>query len=135
MFEIRNEEISSDVAKQLHSLLAEEWSDLENFEAEKYGKKIPDPIVVIKNSILVGGLAFTSYKEPNTKDIVIWVNALFVIPEMRKQGIARHLIQASQKYASCLYALTDIPSLYTNLGWQKVKTDNNGTIVKYARNT
>ena len=133
MVEVRKVDITSDIAMKLHTLLLNEWPDLDTFEDEKYGNKIPCPVVAIDNNRLVGGLSFTSYKEPSSQKIVTWVNALFIVPEMRKQGIARALIQASQEHSACLYALTDVPGLYIRMGWQAVKIDCNGTIVKYAK--
>lgn len=134
MFEIKSVEITSDIATRLHSLLKKEWVDLDVFEAQKYGTRVPDPLVALQNGVLVGGLSFTAYEEPNSDIICIWINTVFVDHACRKQGIGTQLIQASYDYAACLYALTDIPALYTKIGWEKVKADKNGTIVKYAEN-
>ncbi len=128
-------EIKSQKALELNRLLNIEWPNLGEFRATELGLKVPGPIVAIEKQELIGGLSFTCYKEPDGEEIVVWVNALLVIPSFRFQGIASKLILASHCSANCLYALTDIPVLYTKVGWQVVKKDSNGTVVKYAKNT
>ena len=133
--EIKKLEAGSKYASELNFLLNEEWPEIGRFENEKYGISIPNPIGLVENGEVVGGLSFTSYKAPNSEEIVVWVNAVFVNPLYRGQGLGSSLILAAQSSSSCLYALTDIPMLYTKLGWQTVKQDSNGTVVQYAKIT
>ena len=133
MLQILETEIGSDYSKELHSMLIDEWQDMRKFESEKFGIKIPNLIVAIVSCQVIGGASFTSYKEPDGSKIVIWLNALYVRSRNGNQGIATQIIQASQGVASDLYALTDIPDLYTKVGWQIVKADENGTVVKQAK--
>ncbi len=132
MIELKNINITSDIAKQLHCLFEQEWPGFDAFVSDKHGIDIPSPIVAIKMQEVVGGISFTSYKEPNSNNIAIWVNALLVIPKQRKQGISKQLIGAAQNVTTHLYALTNVPRLYTKMGWQTVKTHGKNTIVKYA---
>ena len=78
-------------------------------------------------------LSFTSYKKPASSEIGIWVNALFVVPRMRKQGVATKLILESQQCVANLHALTDVPTLYLNTGWKLVSTDDDGSVVEYSK--
>ncbi len=55
--------------------------------------------------------------------------------ESRNQGIATALIRASRSVAKNLYALTDVAGLYTKAGWEIVKIDEYGTIVKQVEVT
>ncbi len=121
----------SKTAKELNYQLNKEWPDIGYFEKEKYGVSIPEPIGVLIDGVVVGGLSFTSHKAPQGNEIAIWVNALLVQPRYRHKGIARKLILAAQSTSKILFALTDIPELYTKAGWQTVYQDKGGTIVKY----
>jgi len=131
--EITKLEINSQEALALNTLLNKEWSDVGEFENEKFGMSVPKPIAAIENGKVVGGLSFTCYKEPSGADVVVWVNTVFVIPSYRHQGIATKLIQSSCNSTSPLYALTDVPALYTNIGWKIVSNDSNGAVVKYGK--
>lgn len=133
--EIKNIELGSEAASELNALLNKEWPDVGVFETVKHGVTIPKPIVAIENNTVIGGLSFTCYKAPDCEQTAVWVNTVFVIPNFRHQGIATKLIEASQKSGNCLYALTNIPVLYTKIGWQAVNISSSGTIVKYAKNT
>ena len=119
---------SPDAAKLL-VMLTNEWSDLTAFEEERDGLKVPKPLVVVLDEQLVGGAAFTAYKRPKGTDTVVWLNALYVLPSHRGRGLASQLIDAAIGVSPTLYALTDIPDLYTKLGWRVVVTDDNGSVV------
>jgi len=114
-------EFTSQKASKLNILLNKEWPEVGAFEASKFGIQIPCPIAALIDHEVVGGLSFTSYKEPNGDDIVVWVKAVFVVPRYRHRGVATKLIQAAQVSNKPLYALTDIPILYTDIGWRTVK--------------
>lgn len=129
--EIAKLELNSQEALALNTLLNKEWPDVGEFENEKFGVSVPKPIAAIESGKVVGGLSFTCYKEPSGTEIVVWVNAVYVIPNYRHQGIATKLILSSCDSACRLYALTDVSALYTNVGWEIVSKDSNGAVVKY----
>lgn len=85
--EIRRLDTGSKYELDLNLLLNEEWPDIGSFENEKYGISIPNPIGIIENGKVVGGLFFTSYKAPSSEEIVVWVNAVLVKPSFRGQGL------------------------------------------------
>ncbi len=91
--------------------------------------KLPPVIVALVDGQVIGGLAYSRYKEPLTNDEVIWFNALFVRPEWRGKGIASQLInlgieQVSSEIQHRLYAYTNVPSLYVSLGWSVVDIES-----------
>lgn len=88
----------------------------------------PSPLLALKDKSLIGGLAFTFYPHPVSEIQVLWINAVLVLPQWRGQGVASELIKAAEVKAaragsSELFVYSDVPKLYTNLGWSKV-TEN-----------
>lgn len=118
------------LADELFSLFKSEWSEFEHFKLKKLDLKIPDPLVTLINGELVGGLSYTSFKKPISEDAAVWINAVFVISKYRRNGIASKLIEKAHGVVAELYALTDVPELYTKLGWKTVLKDIHGTTVK-----
>lgn len=94
MRKIIETEIGSGFSKQLYSMLVGEWNDMEAFESTRFGLSIPNPMVVEEHNQVIGGAAFTRYQKPDSNDVVIWLNALYIRPESRGQGIATDLIYA-----------------------------------------
>ncbi len=84
---------------------------------------IPKPLVALTSSkLLAGGLAFIAANRPQSDELAIWINAVLVAPEYRRQGLGSRLIEAAQRCARQagllrLYALTELPELYTKLNW------------------
>ncbi|WP_336751910.1 GNAT family N-acetyltransferase [Aeromonas hydrophila] len=78
---------------------------------------------------VIGGLAYSRFKEPHRDGEVIWINAVFVSADHRGKGIASQLINAgvSQITSSShdyLYAYTNVPALYQSLGWSEVDIES-----------
>ena len=114
--------------KRLSEWLLEEWGEVETFD------NVPPPLLAIEGRELLGGLMFSTFHKPGREEQGLWINALFVAPEHRRQGIASQLIRAAETEAvrtgeQELFALTDIPKLYENLGWRCVETSSDGTVV------
>jgi GNAT superfamily N-acetyltransferase len=135
VYKIIETKIDSDFSKKLYSMFIGVWEDMEAFESTKFGLSIPNPMVALENNQIIGGASFTRYQEPDGSKMVIWLNALYVRPENRSQGIATELIHASRGVAKSLYALTDVADLYAKAGWNIVKIDRDGTIVKRVEET
>jgi GNAT superfamily N-acetyltransferase len=114
-------------------MLVGEWSDLPAFEPVVNDVAIPNPVVVLDRETVIGGASFTSYVGPDTHKTEIWLNALFIDPQFRKQGIASRVIKFLHPLPHALYALTDVPNLYTQCGWSILESDGHGTIVKYSK--
>ncbi|WP_140343204.1 GNAT family N-acetyltransferase, partial [Vibrio parahaemolyticus] len=113
----------------LEKLFQTEWSNFlfaETYKSENY---LPPVLVALKNNEVIGGLAYSRYQEPNGNSEVIWLNAVFVSPEWRGQGIASELInrgvnQVSELFQNNLYAYTNVAQLYKSLGWSVVDIDS-----------
>jgi len=128
-------ERQSTFAAELNFQLNKEWPEIGSFEKEMYGVSIPNPMGVLIDEAIIGGLSFTSAKAPQSEEIVVWINAVLVQPSYRHRGIASKLIAAAESTAEKLFALTDIPELYIKVGWQVVSYDSEGTVVKYEKFT
>jgi GNAT superfamily N-acetyltransferase len=87
---------------------------------------IPKPLVALTSSnYLAGGLAFIAAKPPLGDEFAVWINAVLVAPEYRRQGVGSQLIEAAQEAARRagvlrLFALTELPDLYAKLNWSIV---------------
>ena len=58
-----------------------------------------------------------------------------VVPEHRRHGLATNLIKWASEMAKelgvgVLYFLTDVPALYTALGWMGVHADGSSSVSK-----
>ncbi len=113
----------------LEKLFQTEWSDFlfaDTYKSENY---LPPVLVAVRNNEVIGGLAYSRYQEPYGNSEVIWLNAVFVSPEWRGQGIASELInrgvnQVSELNQNNIYAYTNVAQLYKSLGWPVVDIDS-----------
>ena len=128
--ELKKLDWNSRWASDLNQLINSEWSDVGEFKQTDYGIDIPNPIGIVANGEVIGGLSFTSYQAPQSEDIAVWINAVLVKPQFRRQGLGSQLIRAAHSEATALYALTDIPTLYSKLGWEIVQQTENGYVVR-----
>ncbi|WP_088877252.1 GNAT family N-acetyltransferase [Vibrio mediterranei] len=126
------EVIEPTMLKELERLFQLSWSDF-RFDVERQ-EGIPNPIAVLKDGKLIGGLAFTLFSSPehsgSDKNLpnVIWINALYVDETWRGQGVARHLIDCAMQLVStteqkALFAYTDVPLMYLHLGWKTIDSE------------
>lgn len=88
---------------------------------------LPAPLVAVDDSgHFAGGLAFTTAKRPGGTSMGIWINAVVVDPEHRRQGVASRLVRAAEREAAergvdRIFVYTDVPRLYQNLGWERME--------------
>lgn len=132
--------VSSSVApshvRRLREWLIAEWGEVNPFKSQSDGTLVvPLPLLGIEGQELVGGLMFSGFRKPGGDALGLWINALFVAPEHRRKGIASQLIRAAEAEAFRtgereLFALTNIPKLYENLGWQRVESSNEGIVLR-----
>ncbi|MCG9544013.1 GNAT family N-acetyltransferase [Vibrio sp. Isolate33] len=129
--------------QQLERLFQSEWADFEfktAYPEPEQSKpdniQLPPVLVVLRENVVIGGLAYSHFQEPHQVRDVVWINAVYVDEQWRGQGIASELIKravkqmpgfyqsaTSQDSTSNLYAYTNIPSLYLSLGWLTVEIE------------
>lgn len=112
---------------ELQRQLQREWPEIQPSDLD--GNTTPEPLVALTDAnILAGGLAFVAAKSPLNDEPAVWINAVLVAPEYRRQGVASQLIVAAERAASLvgvssLYALTEVPDLYSKLNWSILRND------------
>ena len=103
-------------------------------------ENLPPPILAYKDNALVGGLKFAYFRKSKSEEKSLWINALYVKPSNRRQGIAKMLIKKAEAISEItnymeLFVYTNFPELYLNLGWELVesKNDNNTLRIKLKK--
>lgn len=132
----RNCDESSPYWSELERLFQSEWSDFKFKDTYKDCVQLPPVIVVLRDNVVIGGLAYSHFQEPHQVRDVVWINAVYVDAQWRGQGIASELInrgveqmpvyyqsQSSKDSTSKLYAYTNIAPLYLSLGWSIVEIE------------
>ena len=123
-------------ARRLREWLVAEWGEGAVFKSQSDGNiTVPMPLLAVLGQQLLGGLVFSRFREPVGDACGLWINALFVAPEHRRKKIATQLIRAAETEALQagevqLFALTDIPQLYENVGWQRVYSSDKGIVLR-----
>ena len=118
---------------ELHQRFQKEWPEIQ--PSDPIGGAVPKPVVALTSSgALAGGLAFAEAKAPLSEERAIWVNAVLVAPEFRRQGLGSQLILAAEASAiqfgiTRLYALTELPTLYSKLNWSILSTHGSDFIM------
>jgi GNAT superfamily N-acetyltransferase len=136
MFHVVSSSVAPGHVRRLREWLVAEWGEVEPFKSQSDGRiPVPLPLLGIKGQELLGGLVFSGFRKPGGDALGLWINALFVAPEHRRKRIATHLIRAAETEAfqageAELFALTNIPRLYENLGWQRVDSSNKGIVLR-----
>ena len=122
--------VPDSLIKQLREWCESEWGEVDPFEGNHPEIVVPSPVVAVdENTLLLGGLAFSSFTNPNNKDIAVWINVLLISPSQRKKGIASQLVQSAEVEAKLLsvyelFVLTEFPDLYKKLGWLVIGLDS-----------
>ncbi|OQQ03665.1 GNAT family N-acetyltransferase [Vibrio crassostreae] len=125
----RNCDENSPYWSELEGLFQSEWSDFKFKDTYKENVQLPPVITVLRDNVVIGGLAYSYFQEPHQVRDVVWINAVFVDPQWRGQGIASELInrgvrQVSSAVQTQLYAYTNIMGLYQGLGWSVVDIES-----------
>ncbi|MDH5979097.1 GNAT family N-acetyltransferase [Vibrio splendidus] len=125
----RNCDESSPYWSELEGLFQSEWSDFKFKDTYKENVKLPPVITVLRDNVVIGGLAYSHFQEPHQVRDVVWINAVYVDAQWRGQGIASELINRGVKQFSStvqtqLYVYTNVMELYQGLGWSVVDIDS-----------
>ncbi|MEZ8931698.1 MULTISPECIES: GNAT family N-acetyltransferase [unclassified Vibrio] len=132
----RNCDENSPYWSELEGLFQSEWCNFKFKDTDKENVKLPPVITVLRDNVVIGGLAYSHFQEPHQVRDVVWINAVYVDAQWRGQGIASELInrgveqmpdyyqsQPSKDSTSKLYAYTNIAPLYLSLGWSIVEIE------------
>lgn len=119
----------------LEKWISTKWGKTDNKSAEIMDKFLPSPILAYDDNILIGGLKFDYYIRESDKEKTLWINAVYILPNKRKQGIASMLIKEAVDIATKtsyneLYVYTNIPDLYSKLDWEIIETNGDFKALK-----
>lgn len=84
----------------------------------------PQTFVAVADGLPVGSASLLEHDLPTRKDLSPWLASVFVLPDLRRRGIASALVDSVVAHAaslgvSTLYLFTpDQTSLYAGLGWR-----------------
>ncbi len=125
----RNCDESSPYLSELERLFQSDWSGFKFKDTYKDCVQLPSVIVVLRDNVVIGGLAYSHFQEPHQVRDVVWINAVYVDAQWRGQGIASELINRGVKQFSStvqtqLYVYTNVMELYQGLGWSVVDIDS-----------
>ena len=117
----------------------EEWGEVDHSVSIIDGEPIPSPILALETEgALAGGMAFTLAETTATDGLELWINAVLVAPIHRGKGLATRLITAAEEKARNqgvlrLFVYTDVPALYSKLGWTAVETTATHVVLSRIR--
>ncbi|MEZ9189035.1 GNAT family N-acetyltransferase [Vibrio sp. 10N.286.52.F8] len=125
----RNCDESSPYWSEVEDLFQSKWSDFKFKDTYEENVNLPPVITALRDNVVIGGLAYSYFQEPHQVRDVVWINAVFVAPQWRGQGIASELInrgvrQVSSTVQTQLYAYTNVMGLYQGLGWSVVDIES-----------
>jgi len=134
MIEVVSSVSTPEFAQQLREWFIGEWGEQDAFD-QLNDEAVPAPLLAADDGDLIGGLAFSCFYKHQSEEIGLWINALLVTQERRRQGIASRLIRSAEIEAiaagyDALFALTDIPELYLKQGWAIAGDGADGTVVR-----
>ena len=113
--------------------IRKEWPDSRDddaIEARLCGSRrrgtLPVALVAISDNEPIGFVSLTLYEKGIEQGRPHWIDALYVEPPHRGQGLAQRLLGTTEEKAATLgitelFALTEIPGLYNKCGWRSVE--------------
>lgn len=112
---------------QLNKWIISEWGEISPIAKQLRDEYLPLPILAYEDDTIVGGLRFDYFQKSKSEEKSLWINALYVKPSNRRQGIARMLIQKAKDVSKManyneLFVYTKFPELYLNSGWELIET-------------
>lgn len=119
---------------EFQKLVLNKWPSVE-FQKENDAELIvPKPILARKEGLIVGGLSYILYQNPNQNELALWVNTVLVNSAYRNRGIGTALVKFAmqeQRSETELYVYTTIPNLYLKLGWSLISTEKENHVLTY----
>ncbi len=109
--------------------ISEEWGPDHSFESLDSSRPFPSPLLAMVGDRLAGGISFTWHIAPDSPELALWINTVYVEPVFRGNGIASKLIAAADEHArrvtgeATLLVYTNVPQLYEKSGWVPTKQE------------
>lgn len=101
----------------------------------------PTSKVAVEKTAPVGFVWISRYRRPEDSSPTLWINGLYVKDSHRSRGIGSSLVQLAEQLSSNfedeLYAYTEIPEFYLQLGWRihQGKNASGNAVVRQKLNT
>lgn len=111
------------VVQWLHSEWSVDASEIETFLPPSSDR--PGALVATAGDQPIGALAFKRHQSRFQSSAELWINAVYVHPDHRRQGVGGQLVRAAMDVcrSQCVvqvFAFTDVPGLYSTCGWQRL---------------
>ena len=109
--------------------ISEEWGRDHSFESMDGAGPLPSPLLAMVGGRLAGGISFTWHIAPDSPEMALWINTVYVEPTFRGNGIARALVAAADEHArtvtgeKTLLVYTNVPQLYEKSEWVPTKRE------------
>lgn len=135
LFDIVDSRSAPLLLREYQAWVESHWHKQRAFTGKVKNKPVPSPLLAVAQETLAGGVGFTGHAQPDRLDIGLWINTLYVAPAQRRKGIASALVLAAvaecqQEGFARLCVYTDVPLLYTRLGWQKLSDGNGHSVME-----
>lgn len=119
---------------EFKKLVLNTWPNVEFQKENDTELVVPKPILARENGLIIGGLSYILYQNPNQDGLALWVNTVLVNSSYRNQGIGTALVKfAMQEQISetALYVYTTIPNLYLKLEWSLISTEKENHVLRF----
>ncbi len=109
--------------------ISEEWGRDNSFESMDGSGPLPSPLLALFGERLAGGISFTWHIAPESPEMALWINTVYVAPAFRGKGVATALVAAADEHArmeageKTLLVYTDVPQLYEKNEWVPTKQE------------
>ncbi|MCO8123902.1 GNAT family N-acetyltransferase [Stieleria sp. TO1_6] len=119
-----------DCAKFVVDWLHREWGiDVDEISSLiQASDERPGAILAVEDDHPMGVLAYKRYHANFQLRPELWINAVYVLPDFRRNGVGRKLVIAGSmpRYVGDpkeIFVYTDVPALYLSCGWKLVVSD------------
>jgi predicted N-acetyltransferase YhbS len=112
------------------SWVQREWPKNRNDESVEHRicgarerEKLPSALIALSGNLPIGFISLVYYEKGVEVGRPHWIDAVYVEPSHRGQGVACELLREAERKAASmgierLFALTEIPDFYKKSGWE-----------------
>ncbi len=93
---------------------------------ERKPGELPQAYVAVSHGVPIGFVSLVYWEKGIDEGRPYWIDAVYVLPSKRGQGLAQKMIGVAESAALALgidklFALTDIPNLYKKRNWESLQ--------------